>query len=235
MGINIFGSKEKASKYVAMEVIKLVKRKKGAVLGLATGKTMIPLYKELVRLSKKMKVSFGRVRTFNLDEYYGVSSGDKKSMRYFMDKHFFNKIDIKDKNIHFLSGEVKDWSGECGRYEREIKKSGGIDFMILGIGRNGHIAFNEPGSGGKSKTRRVRLRRQTKKINKVKYGYALSIGVGTIMKSKKIILLAFGKEKREPVERALNDKIGASVPASFLRLHRNAEFVVDKNSSGKLN
>lgn len=143
MQIIILRSEKEAAARVADLVAEQVKKKKTSVLGLATGKTMIPIYREIAR----RKINFSRVKTFNLDEYAG---GD--SLRKFMERNFFGKVNLKEKNIFFLDGKARDWKSECSLFEGEIRRAGGIDLQILGVGRNGHIGFNEPGSSLKSRT-----------------------------------------------------------------------------------
>jgi len=206
-------SKKEAIKRTALILQKFLKKKPNAVLGLATGKTMIPLYKELASLGRKGKIDFSKAETFNLDEY-----ANKKTFHNYMNSNFFNKINVSRKKIHFPSANGKN-------YEHEIKKSGGIDLCFLGIGTNGHIAFNEPGSSFASITRKV--------ITSDKKS-AYTMGIKTIMNSKKIMLLAFGKEKADAVAKAVKGKISEEIPASILRKHRDATFILDKSAAGKL-
>ena len=221
-------------------IIDSVKSKPNLVLGLATGDTMIPLYKELVNQYKERKISFSKVRTFNLDEYHGLESTSKKSYRSFMNKNLFNHININKKNINFLDGTVKNYNKECLRYEKKIKSLGGIDLQILGIGANGHIGFNEPGSKTNSLTRRVRLSMSTRKANKHLFKsesvpqYALTMGIKTIMASKKIILLATGKDKAKAVKKSAYGRITTRTPASILRKHPDVSFILDKNSASSI-
>lgn len=229
MKIIIKKNKKEAAHEAAKIVVAELQKNARLVLGLATGKTMIPFYKELVSQSKKQKISFSQVTTFNLDEYVGISSENKKSFRYFMEKNFFSKVDLQKSNINFLNGMSKNFSHECARYELALARSGGIDLQILGIGRNAHIAFNEPGSSEKSKTRKVELSKETIKINSSPKS-ALTVGISTILRSKKIILLAFGKEKSQAIYNALHAKVSSNVPASFLREHKNATFILDEKA-----
>lgn len=215
----IITSKKEAVKKAASILLEVVKRKQNAVLGLATGSTMIPLYKELVKLYKKGEIDFSKVRTFNLDEYADSSPGNKKSFHYYMDKHLFSKVNIKKEYIHFPSSNGI-------KYEKQIKKSGGIDLCLLGLGKNAHIAFNEPGSSFQSTTRKVKVASDKRE--------AYSMGIKTIMSSKKIVLIAFGAKKANVVAKSLRGKISEDVPASILRKHKDTTFILDKKAAGKL-
>ncbi|MDD5700037.1 MAG: glucosamine-6-phosphate deaminase [Candidatus Nanoarchaeia archaeon] len=213
MKVIIAKSRKEAVKRAASIFLGAVKRKPHAVLGLATGSTMIPLYRKLVQLYKKGEIDFSKIKTFNLDEYTR-----SKIFHKYMNKHLFSKVNIKKQNAHFPSSNTKD-------YENEIKKAGGIDLCILGIGKNGHIAFNEPGSSFQSITR---------KVITADSRHAYSIGIKTIMSSKKIILLAFGKEKANAVFKSLRGDVTEDVPASVLRKHKDAAFILDKAAASKL-
>ncbi len=214
MKLIITKTKEEAVKKAASIIYKLIKRKPNAVLGLATGKTMIPLYHELAGLYKKGKLDFSKIKTFNLDEY-----AESSLFHHYMEKHLFSKINISSQNIHFPTANGK-------AYEKEIKKAEGIDLCILGIGKNAHVAFNEPGSSFNSFTRTVRVGTSKKK--------AYSMGIKTIMNSKKILLLAFGTEKAAAIEKSVRGKITEKVPASILRKHRNSIFIIDRKAASKL-
>ena len=226
-------TKEMAEKTAAI-ICEEIKKKHDLILGLATGKTMIPLYKKLVYFYKKRKINFSRVRTFNLDEYFGIGKEDKKSLRYFMDINFFNKVKIKKENIHFLNGNNKNWKEECRNYESTIRKFNGVDLQILGIGRNGHIGFNEPGSSLKSRTRKVKLSDITLKDNGNVPRQALTIGIKTIIRARRIILLANGKHKADAIAKVINGKISNKIPASILKKHKEVAFIIDKGAASKL-
>jgi glucosamine-6-phosphate deaminase len=195
MKLIITQSKKDAINKTAEIISDLIIKKPNAVLQLATGSTMIPLYNELVRLYKKGKIDFSKVSTFNLDEYAGLKFNDKESYHYYMNKYLFDKVNIQKCNTHFPYSNKKE-------YEAEINKHGGVDLAILGIGVNDHIAFNEPGSSFKSTTREVKLSETTLKSNSRLFPTikkvpreAYTVGIKTIMKSKKIILLALGLKK----------------------------------------
>ena len=202
-----------------------IKRKPNLTLGIASGKTMIPFYRELVKLHKKKKISFSRIKCFMLDEYSGLGG-----LKQFISKSFISKVDVKRENFNFLDGKSGNFNLECERYEKAIKKAGGIDLQILGIGRNGHIAFNEPGSGFQSLTRKVNLSESTIRDNGKIPKTALTMGIKTIMKARKIILLAIGESKAEAVNGAIRGGISENLPASVLQKHRNTVFILDKQA-----
>jgi glucosamine-6-phosphate deaminase len=209
----IIEDKKRAVEIAVLIIEKLIQKKPNAVLGLATGKTMIPFYKELVSHYKKGKINFSKIKTFNLDEYVG-----NNKFHDYMKKNLFSKINIKKENTHFPSSKIKT-------YEKEIRKAGGIDLCLLGIGENAHIAFNEPSSPFNSETGKV-ITSDKKR--------AYTMGIKTILNSKKIILLAWGKEKAKAVHDSLKKKISERVPASALRKHKDATFILDKPASSKL-
>ena len=239
MKVIICRSKKEMELIVASVVVREIKRKSNLVLGLATGETMIGFYRTLISLYRKNRVSFSRVRTFNLDEYVGVGRKDKTSYWYYMDKNFFRKVDINEKNVYFLDGLAKNGVKECKDYEKNIDNMGGIDLQILGIGENGHIGFNEPGSSFISKTREVVLSEDTRKVNSRFFSddfrkvpkRAMTMGIGTIMDSKKIILLASGSRKAKAVYEVLRERISRDVPASVLRKHKNVNFILHKSAA----
>ncbi len=226
-------------------VIKQIQRKKNSVLGLATGNTPLGMYKNLARAYKKGEVNFKNAITFNLDEYVGLSENNKNSYHYYMRENLFKHIDIAQKNIFILNGSPpaggKNLKKECGNFEKMIKEKGGIDLQILGIGLNDHIGFNEPGSSFKSKTRSVNLATATRKAN-AKYfsgadkvpNKALTMGLATITRAKKIILLASGREKAEIIAKALAGKITPAVPASILQKHPDVTVILDKEAASEL-
>jgi len=218
------------SKKAADILIEEIKKKPNLVIGFATGKTPSGLYKELIRTYKKKEISFSKVKSFNLDEYYVIKKTNKNSFYYYMFKNLFNKINIKKNNINFLDGETNNPKQECLKYENKIKKNP-IDIQILGVGVNGHIGFNEPSSEFNSKTRLVELSNNTKKRNKINEK-ALTMGIKTIISAKKIILLASGKDKAEAIKQLIKGKIDKKWPVSFLKKHRNLIVVVDKASLG---
>ncbi|GMT45715.1 MAG: putative glucosamine-6-phosphate deaminase-like protein [bacterium] len=244
---NVYDNVETASKKIATEIAELIKEKnnqgKRCVLGLATGSSPIDVYLELIRLHKEEGLSFKNVVTFNLDEYYPIARKNVQSYWYFMHEHLFNHIDIPEENIHIPDGtiseeEVYDF---CQQYEIAIRQAGGIDLQILGIGRTGHIGFNEPGSGINSPTRMVTLDSLT--IADAAGDFyseenvprkAITMGVGTIMSSKRIILMAWGEKKASIVQKAIEGPVVDAVPATYLQHHPNTEIILDKEAATKL-
>ena len=243
----IFKDSKEASKIVAKEISDLIIRKqkqnKNCVLGLATGSSPISVYQELVRLHREEGLSFKNVITFNLDEYYPMDKNDVNSYHHFMGIHLFNHIDIDMKNIHIPDGIIKkDKINEyCVNYEKQIVDFGGIDFQLLGIGRTGHIGFNEPGSNYSSLTRLVHLDYMTRNdARKSFYGIenvpttAITMGIRTIRKSKRIVLMAWGNNKSAVVKKAIEGEIDSNIPSSFLQKHNNVTFVLDESASEHL-
>jgi glucosamine-6-phosphate deaminase len=220
---------KKASGIIISEILKNPR----AVLIFPSGRTPKMLYKLLIAEYKKNKIDFSKIKIFNLDEYYPVSKKSRKSFYYYLHKNFFRKVNLKESNINLLNGEAENPEKECKDYERKIMKHR-IDLIILGVGNNGHIAFNEPGSGMTSKTRVVELNKETIKRNS---GFlckvpkrALTLGIKTILSSRKIILLASGKEKAKAIKHLVKGKISKDWPVSFLREHKNFLVIADKNA-----
>ena len=243
----IFDDSRNASLVIAQEISSLIRNKqeknKNCVLGLATGSSPISVYQELVRMHKEEGLSFKNVVTFNLDEYYPMSKEDINSYHYFMNIHLFDHIDIKKENIHIPDGTVKkeDINAYCDEYEKRILNEGGLDFQLLGIGRTGHIGFNEPGSNYGSLTRLVHLDYLTRNdARKSFFGIenvpttAITMGIRTIRKSKRIVLMAWGNNKSLVVQKAIEGSIDSNLPASFLQNHKNATFVLDQSASENL-
>ncbi len=230
---------------ISVEAANLVKsrieKKPDFVLGLATGSSPLGLYRELIKMNKAGLISFKKVRTFNLDEYYGLSGDHPQSYRYFMDTNLFNHIDIDKSNTMVPDGTAKDWEEFCRYYEGQIKKAGGIDLQVLGIGSDGHIAFNEPGSPLTSRTRLVALDAQTIEDNSSFFKskddvprFALSMGVGTILEAKEIILIANGKNKASAIAQAIEGPITSLISASALQMHNRVTFFLDEDAASGL-
>lgn len=212
------------------------------VLGLATGSSPLGLYNQLIDMNKKNLISFKKVRTFNLDEYYGLRGDHPQSYRYFMDVNFFNHIDIDKANTMVPDGTATNWEEFCLGYEEQIKKSGGIDLQVLGIGSDGHIGFNEPGSSLGSRTRLVALDAQTIEDNSRFFEdknqvprFAITMGVGTILEAKEIILIANGKKKAHVIAQAIEGPITSFISASALQMHPKVTFFLDEEAASGLN
>ena len=245
--IQLYKTPTEAVKAVAKEMAALIKTKAAnnekCVLGLATGSSPIKLYQELVRMHKEEGLSFKHVITFNLDEYLPMSKESVHSYHHFMHHHLFNHIDIEPQNIHIPDGTLKSEEVKtfCQNYEKAIDDAGGIDLQILGIGRTGHIGFNEPGSTLNSKTRMVYLNELTIKDAAPEFGgidkvptRAITMGVGTIMKAKKVILMAWGTNKAPIVQASVEGSISDDVPATFLQTHHNVQFIIDEHAATHL-
>lgn len=245
--VRVYETADAASVDVAHRIAKIIidKQQKGepAVLGLATGATPIKVYKELVRLHKEEGLSFSNVITFNLDEYYPMQPTAEQSYVSFMNKHLFDHIDIPRENINIPDGTIplEEVHAYCERYEQKISSYGGLDIQILGIGRTGHIGFNEPGSAPNSGTRLVTLNDLTRRDASRDFGgkenvptKAITMGVGTIFKAKEIVLMAWNEKKAEIVKKAIEGEISADIPATYLQLSDNAEFVLDKDAASLL-
>ncbi|MDX2189477.1 MAG: glucosamine-6-phosphate deaminase [Bacteroidota bacterium] len=243
----IFSNSEDASKSVANEIAALIKIKqlegKLCILGLATGSTPTRVYAELVKMCKDGQLSFKNVVTFNLDEYYPMQPDSLQSYVRFMNEHLFNHIDIPKQNINIPDGTLpKDKVADyCKSYEKKIEELGGLDLQILGIGRTGHIGFNEPGSGENTVTRMITLDQMTR-VDAASDFFgeesvprkALTMGVGTIMKAKKIIMMAWGEGKSKIIKKAVEGPVTDQIPSTFLQKHPNAQVVVDEAASSEL-
>jgi len=245
---NEYSSAETASKIVAEEIAALIRKKneqgEQCVLGLATGSSPIGVYRELVRMHQEEGLSFQNVITFNLDEYYPIAKEHVQSYWYFMHEHLFDHIDIPAANIHIPDGTIPEEKvyDFCQDYEMAIQNAGGIDLQILGIGRTGHIGFNEPGSGLTSPTRMVTLDSLT--IADAAGDFyseenvprkAITMGVGTIMQSRRIVLMAWGEKKASIVQEAIEGPVVDAVPATYLQQHNNTEIILDKEAAEDLN
>ena len=241
----VFADRTAACRVLAAEVAELVRSindtGRPAVLGLATGRTPLPFYAELIRLHREGKLSFANVISFNLDEYLGLPHGHPESYRTFMERELFSHVDMRPENINIPDGTPEDIPARCAAYEKAIRDAGGIDFQLLGIGRTGHIGFNEPGSPRDSRTRKVELDPITREDAAPAFGglehvptHAISMGCGTILEARKIALLAWGSAKASIVKEALNGPITDQVSASFLQEHPDATFYLDAEAGSEL-
>src|ERR1051326_8101280 len=229
------------SRAAAEAVAAVMNAKPNAVLGMATGSTPLGLYQELVKMHKKGGLDFSQVTTFNLDEYVGLPVTHPQSYHYFMHENFFKHVNMPIQNIHIPSGTTSNYRAFCEWYEKRITECGGIDVQILGIGSDGHIAFNEPGSSLSSRTRLKTLAKSTIDDNARFFDkrsdvpiYAITMGVGTILEAKQIILLASGANKAEAVAAAVEGPVTSMITASALQMHPDAVVYVDEEAAGQL-
>ena len=243
----IFNNSNEASIIVAQEIAELIKskqkEKKHCVLGLATGSSPIKVYEELVRMHKHEGLSFSNVITFNLDEYYPMEKQNVQSYYYFMHEHLFDHVDILPKNVHIPKGTVSsdELNNYCINYDKQIEDAGGLDFQLLGIGRTGHIGFNEPGSHFNSGTRSITLDYVTRAdaagsflgIDNVPRK-AITMGISTINKAKRVVLLAWGINKASIIKDTIEGDISSKVPATYLQFHKNTTFILDTEASSEL-
>jgi glucosamine-6-phosphate deaminase len=229
------------SKAAARMVANVLNAKPNAVLGLATGSTPLGLYRELVRMHVEEGLDFSQVTTFNLDEYVGLTKKHPQSYHYFMQENLFKHINIPKQNVYIPSGTTDNYEAFCKWYERRIVECGGIDIQVLGIGSDGHIAFNEPGSSLGSRTRIKTLAKQTIDDNARFFEkpedvpvYAITMGVGTILEAHRIVLLANGKSKANAVAAAIEGPVTSMITASALQLHRDTTCIIDRDAAGAL-
>ncbi len=245
--VTVYASSQLASQAVAQEIAELIREKaeagEMAVLGLATGSTPTSVYDELIRLHREEGLSFKNVITFNLDEYWPMGPDELQSYNRFMREHLFEHIDIEPRNIHIPDGTIPrdKVTSFCQWYEQSIKEAGGLDFQILGVGRTGHVGFNEPGSPRDSKTRLITLDKVTRMDAASDFfgewnvpRKAITMGVETILSARRIVLLAFGEHKAGVIKRSVEGEISSSVAASYLQQHPNARIVLDTSSAAEL-
>ncbi|MFW6170012.1 MAG: glucosamine-6-phosphate deaminase [Planctomycetota bacterium] len=241
MEVKIKSTYEEMSRAAAQEVVRLLNRKPNAVLGMATGSTPLGLYQELVRIHREEGLDFAQVTTFNLDEYVGLAPSHPQSYHYFMHENFFRHVNIPEQNIYIPSGNTSNYPAFCEWYEQRIEECGGIDLQILGIGSDGHVAFNEPSSSLTSRTRLKTLARQTIEDNARFFDnseevpiYAITMGVGTILEANQLILLANGENKAEAVAAAIEGPLTGMITASALQMHPRAQVFMDAAAAGQL-
>jgi glucosamine-6-phosphate deaminase len=240
--IHTFDTEHEVARALAARIAAAIAERPSLALGLATGRSPVGTYAELRRMHAAGEVSFAGVSTFNLDEFVGVDAEHPGSFRQFMQQHLFDAIDVRPERIHFLDGMAADLDAECARYERDIAAAGGIDLQLLGIGGNGHIGFNEPGEELAAFTHRVTLHAGTRRDNAALFGNdasrvpheALSMGMGTILKTGALMLVAMGERKAQCIERAVHGPLTTKLPASFLQTHRNVELYLDRAAASLL-
>ncbi|NQU77682.1 glucosamine-6-phosphate deaminase [Candidatus Falkowbacteria bacterium] len=232
---------DEMSKKGAEIFIEQLKNKPDSVLGLATGSTPVGMYKELIKANKEGEIDFSKVITFNLDEYYKIPMENEQSFWLTMHKNFFDEINIKDENINIPNYQDDDYESFCLEYEKKIKEAGGIDLQVVGIGHNGHVGFNEPGSSFSSRTRKVDLTESTIEANSRFFKNedevpkeAITMGMGTIMEAKKIILVVNGEGKAKAVAGAAEGEVNEEMPASVLQKHNDVIFLIEKEAGALL-
>lgn len=237
MKIVISKTHEESSKKASVQILRQVIEKRDSVLGFATGSSPVVIYENLIKFFKENIVSFKDVKAFNLDEYIGIEKTHPNSYYYFMRDNLFNHIDIVEENCHIENGMASDMKQECEYYEKSIEEMGGIDLQILGIGANGHIGFNEPSDKISPMTHVVELTQSTIDANSKYFSdikmptKAVTMGIATIMKSKKIILIASGEAKAKAIFDTVHGEITPLVPSSILRLHTDVTIYVDEQAS----
>ena len=234
MQIIVCNSYEEISRKGAEIIADLMKKKPACILGLATGSTPVGMYRELIEMNRRGEIDFSQVVTYNLDEYYPISPDNDQSYRYFMNTNLFNHVNIDIANTHVPNGAADDAEDACKSYDSAYEATGGADIQVLGIGQNGHIAFNEPEEALTVGTHVTALTEDTIKANSRFFASidevptrALTMGMGSIMMAKQIILLANGKNKHEAIAAMLNDKVTTAVPATLLKLHPNVIVLCD--------
>ncbi|HEY0791610.1 MAG TPA: glucosamine-6-phosphate deaminase [Chthoniobacterales bacterium] len=233
---------EQAADLAARLIAARLRSKPDLVLGLATGRTMERVYNGLVAMREKGGLDFSRCRTFNLDEYVGIPAEDERSYRYYMNHHLFSRVKADLANTHVPDGMAPDLAAESARYEHEIRDAGGIDVQLLGIGEAGHIGFNEPLSAFRSRTREKALTPLTRRQNAAMFGgdpdkvppRALTMGVGTILDARELLLLATGAAKASILAKAVEGPITAMISASAMQLHANCKVIVDEEAAREL-
>jgi len=241
MKIIVVNNYEQVSKKAANILVSNIILNSNCTLGLATGDTPIGMYNEIINYYNKLDLDFSSVKTFNLDEYYGLDKNDPQSYYYYMMNHLFNHININLDNVHILNGQTDNIEKECTNYENLINDCGGIDIQVLGIGVNGHIGFNEPSDFFEPHTNLVHLNDKTIDSNSRFFKSrddvptrALSMGIKTIMNSKKIVLIANGLSKADAIYKTVKGKITSKVPASILQLHKDVTLILDRDAASKL-
>lgn len=241
MQIVILKNAEEVAQYGAQIFIDQINQKQDSVLGLATGSTPVALYQELIKANQNNEVSFKQVTSFNLDEYLGLKGDHPQSYRHFMNEQLFNHVDINKETTFVPPGDAENPITACKVYENKITKSGGIDVQLLGIGRNGHIGFNEPSSSLASRTRVKTLTKETIDDNARFFAedefqphLSITMGIGTILEAKKVVLLATGDNKADAIRDMCEGALSAVCPASALQLHQDAVIVIDEAAASKL-
>ncbi len=242
MNIWIFRTSREAAHAAAAAMAAQLARKPASVLGLPTGRTSLAIYEELVRLYHVGEADFSTAHTFNIDEFLKVKSGDRQSYCAFMQKHLFRRVNLPADHVHFLNGDAGDPEAECARFEDDLAAHGGMDLLLLGIGSNAHIGFNEPGRRLRARTHRARLAIATRRANVSLFRgrldkvprEALTMGIATMLEARMIVLVATGRSKARAVASMLTGEISTAAPASLLQLHPRVEVILDSAAAEKL-
>lgn len=241
MRIVILESPKAVTDCAAKQILRLLEQRPASVLGLATGSTPLALYASLIEYHQRQQLSFSQCQTFNLDEYLGLKGDHPQSYSHYMRRHFFQHVDLPPDSIHLLDGNTNDPEQECANYEASIRASGGIDLQLLGIGRNGHIGFNEPSSSLGSRARVKTLTLDTIAANRRFFTpeefqptLALTMGIGTIMEARHILLMAAGTAKAQAIRDTIEGPLAARCPASILQMHPKVTLVIDREAAGEL-
>ncbi len=235
MNVRVFATEQEAAAACAAHVAAAIQEKPELVLGLPTGRTPLNVYRELVALHRRGALDLSRVTTFNLDEFLGLPPDDPGSFRAYMERHLFQHINLSPERIHFFDGSAERAERECARYDAQLAAAGGLDLLLLGVGPNGHVAFNEPGESLQAASHRARLTRETRQAVASFFGddvsrvplAALTMGMGALLQARRIIVLAFGARKAAAVTAMVRGPLTTLCPASFLQLHRDVEVWVD--------
>ncbi|MGH9408798.1 MAG: glucosamine-6-phosphate deaminase [Vicinamibacterales bacterium] len=239
--VTVFDDDRALARTLAERIGARLAAKPALVLGLPTGRSPIRLYRELAALHARGRADFAQATTFNLDEFLGIAASHPGSYHAYMRQHLFSKVNLSPERINVLDGTAADPDAECRRYDEAIAAAGGLDLQILGIGTNGHIGFNEPGTTLAGPTHRTPLKLSTRRSNAALFGgdvdrvprEALSMGMATILHARRIVVIATGKSKARCVDRALQGPITTKLPASFLQLHRDVEWMLDRAAAGQ--
>jgi glucosamine-6-phosphate deaminase len=242
MRIVTYATASRAAAAAASLVLKQLSLNPRLVLGLPTGNTPIPMYRALVRAYERGRADFSRATTFNLDEFAGLTKGDPGSYRAIMNALFFDHVNLPSARAHMPDGSATNWRREIVRYEQRIARAGGLDLVVLGVGGNGHLGFNEPGPVLEAHTHRVALLPETRRANAHLFSgrrqdvptHALSMGIGTILTAKQVVLLATGANKARVVARALTGPVTTQLPASLLQIHPDVVVVLDRDAAARL-
>lgn len=239
--IDVFDTYADLSRAAAERVAERLAARPALCLALPTGRTPLGMYDELVAISRERGLTWGGARVFLLDEYFGLGARDPGSFRRYMEDHFLSRLEQRPR-VDALDGRAPDPEAECARYEAAIREAGGFDLAVLGLGRNGHIGFNEPGSSFDSRTRMVTLAPETRQANAPDFGgdpsavpaRALTVGIATILESREVLVLVSGAAKAEAVRRALGGPVDPEVPASVLQRHPRVTWLLDREAAARL-